>query len=149
MNKDIPQHIPVQTAIAPEKKPYQQTHVIHTPHPQEEQENRTGQHSLSPEKLGVVGYVKDVAGFVKDVVHERQEKKNKEKRRSSLAHEEQEQQHEHEQQHEQEQYKEIKQRQERQQSPLAEVVTGLFPIDHGCIHADELRQQMMKERKLL
>jgi hypothetical protein len=147
-------------AIAPDRKPYEHTHVIHTSNNQNSN-NRLAQHSLSPEKLGVVGYVKDVAGFVKDVVHERQEKraiarrnsassittseKNndttvpiaevaddaRERRRSSAEHQ-------------------IKS-QQQQSTPFADAVTGLFPGVNtigdvnaaGCTHADELRGQMM------
>ncbi|KAG1442575.1 hypothetical protein G6F56_011006 [Rhizopus delemar] len=106
-HNDIPQHIPVQTAMAPDNKPYQQSHLILTP-PQ--QHHRVSQHSLSPEKLGLVGYVKDVAGFVKDVVYEHQLRKEEKKP--------------HEENHE------IQNNEKRPPSPLAELATGLFPMDH-------------------
>ncbi|KAF1798575.1 hypothetical protein V8B55DRAFT_1524444 [Mucor lusitanicus] len=159
---ELPKHMPVDMALAPDQKPYEHTHVIHTSKPASE-ENRLAQHSLSPEKLGVVGYVKDVAGFVKDVVHERRSARRssassvtsasdkplieqetaagtgeeKQRRRSSAEHVLQQQQ---------------KEQQQQQQHPtgLAGAVTGLFPgvgnsneNAAGCTHADDLRNQMM------
>ncbi|CAO3632365.1 unnamed protein product [Mucor hiemalis] len=157
MNNDtrdqLPKHLPVDMAIAPDQKPYQHTHVIHTSgtSPQSDK-NKLAQHSLSPEKLGLVGYVKDVAGFVKDAVHERREKnaiarrssassvtsvekqdipvvEEKERRRSSAEH-----------------------HPKPPSSPFAEAITGLFPgvssigdaNAAGCTHADDLRNQMMQ-----
>lgn len=152
-HQDIPQHIPVQAAVAPEQKPYQQKHIVRTPSispPPPKSERRISQHSLSPEKLGVVGYVKDVAGFVKDVVQDRKEKKNHKETGEKLI-----EGHEEERKTPRSPSPEPAQQQQQQHksTPLAEAVTGLFPIDHGCIHADDLRQQMMQvneqERKLL
>ncbi|KAK4515551.1 ER-derived vesicles protein erv29 [Mucor velutinosus] len=162
---ELPKHMPVDMALAPDQKPYEHTHVIHTSKPTSE-ENRLAQHSLSPEKLGVVGYVKDVAGFVKDVVHERRSARRssassvtsasdkplieqetaagtgeeKQRRRSSAEHVLQQQQKEQQQQKQQQQHP----------SGLAGAVTGLFPgvgnsneNAAGCTHADDLRNQMM------
>ncbi|GAN09844.1 hypothetical protein MAM1_0297c09377 [Mucor ambiguus] len=159
---ELPKHMPVDMALAPDQKPYEHTHVIHTSKSTSE-ENKLAQHSLSPEKLGVVGYVKDVAGFVKDVVHERRSARRssassitsasekplieqetaagtgeeKQRRRSSAEHVLQQQQ---------------KEQQQQRQPPtgLAGAVTGLFPgvgtsneNAAGCTHADDLRSQMM------
>ena len=145
---DLPKHMPVDMALAPEQKPYARTHVVHTGNkPPSTEQNKLAQHILSPEKLGLVGYVKDVAGFVKDVVQERRSSASsvteqhktitqdvvpegeKPRRRSSAEH------------------REAKQ----QGTPFAEAVTGLFPGVNsigdanaaGCTHADELRSQMM------
>ncbi|EPB85522.1 hypothetical protein PS15m_001893 [Mucor circinelloides] len=157
---ELPKHMPVDMALAPDQKPYEHTHVIHTAKPTSD-ENKLAQHSLSPEKLGVVGYVKDVAGFVKDVVQERRSARRnsassitsasdkplieqetaaageeKQRRRSSAEHVLQEQRKE--------------QQQQQHPSRLADAVTGLFPgvgnsseNAAGCTHADDLRNQMM------
>lgn len=148
---ELPKHMPVDMAIAPDQKPYNHTYIIHTPK-DEQQQNKLAQHSLSPEKLGVVGYVKDVAGFVKDVVNDRREKR----------------------QHKQQEQQQIERRNSdssvhsanaiednnapRRNStnsnphntPFIDAVTGLFPgvntaaTAGGCTHADELRNQMMQ-----
>ncbi|CDS08899.1 hypothetical protein LRAMOSA10260 [Lichtheimia ramosa] len=154
-NDDImPEHLPVQMALAPEQRPYDHTHTISREDlmTQEEKDRRKlASHSLSPEQLGVVGYVKDVAGFVKDAVKEARDKRAVQRRRSSepaataaspsqrsstevpppASPSQQQQQH-------------------RTSSPsaLAEAVTGLFPgLDPhaaGCSHADELRHELMQ-----
>ncbi|KAI8358560.1 hypothetical protein BD560DRAFT_335081 [Blakeslea trispora] len=152
-DSELPGHMPVDMALAPNQKPYNHTHVVHTPHVQKD--HKASQHSLSPEKLGLVGYVKDVAGFVKDVVYEQREKKQLARRSSSTSIEEQQQQ-------------------ERRRSsavstnmpmdavqptamassapasptPLAGAVSALFPgvseaNTVSCTHADDLRNQMM------
>ncbi|GAA5797848.1 hypothetical protein HPULCUR_003244 [Helicostylum pulchrum] len=136
-SSDIPKHIPVDIAVAPENKPYERKHVIHTSSPQQ-QENKLAQHSLSPEKLGVVGYVKDVAGFIKDVVKERRHRRNS---ASSIENNKEEQE------------KPRRRSSAEQHHPTAfsDAVTGLFPGVNtigdvnasGCTHADELRSQMM------
>ncbi|KAI7878494.1 hypothetical protein K492DRAFT_170762, partial [Lichtheimia hyalospora FSU 10163] len=86
-NDDImPEHLPVEMALAPEQKPYDHTHTIPREDlmTQEEKDRRKlASHSLSPEQLGVVGYVKDVAGFVKDAVKEARDKRAVQRRRSS------------------------------------------------------------------
>ncbi|CEP19316.1 hypothetical protein [Parasitella parasitica] len=170
---ELPKHMPIDMALAPDQTPYEHTHVIHTTKASQNENNRLAQHSLSPEKLGLVGYVKDVAGFVKDVVHERREQRarrsstssitstsdkplieqeaattgeEKQRRRSSAEHVIQQHQHQQEQQ---------------QPTRLAGAVTGLFPgvgnsneNAAGCTHADDLRDQMRQinsedNRKLL
>lgn len=139
-SSDIPKHIPVDMAIAPENKPYERKHVIHTNSPQQ-QKNKLAQHSLSPEKLGVVGYVKDVAGFVKDAVEEHRHRRNS---ASSIENNKEE---------EQEKPRRRSSAEQHQQHPTAfsDAITGLFPGVNtigdvnasGCTHADELRSQMM------
>jgi hypothetical protein len=140
---EIPKHMPVDMAIAPDQKPYKHTYVIRTNTPQEP--NKLAQHSLSPEKLGVVGYVRDVAGFVKDVVSDRREKKHQQQieRRNSTSSVNSVP--------EEPAKLEQQQQQQSQQQPrrnsFADVVTGLFPgvsTTTGCTHADELRSQMMQ-----
>lgn len=169
VKEDLPKHMSVDMAIAPDQKPYEHTHVIHTQRG-EEQQNKLAQHSLSPEKLGVVGYVKDVAGFVKDVVEDRRQKRATARRRRSVgsitdsSRESEEEQTterrrssaEHHQTIQQLQQQHQQQQQQQQEAPssptrLADAVTGLFPgvgnSNHdapaGCTHADELRNQMM------
>ncbi|KAL9544207.1 hypothetical protein PS6_008879 [Mucor atramentarius] len=147
---ELPKHMPVDMALAPDQKPYEHTHVIHTAKPTSD-ENKLAQHS----------YVKDVAGFVKDVVQERRSARRnsassitsasdkplieqetaaageeKQRRRSSAEHVLQEQRKE--------------QQQQQHPSRLADAVTGLFPgvgnsseNAAGCTHADDLRNQMM------
>lgn len=157
----LPKHLPVDMAIAPDQKPYQHTHVIHTSgtSPQSN-ENKLAQHSLSPEKLGVVGYVKDVAGFVKDAVQERRDKKALARRSSASSASSIEKQ------QQQDAAAAVVDEKERRKSsaehhlpatkapssPFAEAITGLFPgvssigdvNAAGCTHADELRNQMMQ-----
>ncbi|OZJ06271.1 hypothetical protein BZG36_00770 [Bifiguratus adelaidae] len=57
-------------AIAPVHDPLSHPHKVSLATSNED-EPRSHLHSLSPEKLGVVGYIKDVGGFVKDLVHDR------------------------------------------------------------------------------
>ncbi|KAI8087692.1 uncharacterized protein B0P05DRAFT_594936 [Gilbertella persicaria] len=139
MNSELPNHMPVDMALAPNQKPYEHTHVIHTP--PVEHDHKLSQHSLSPEKLGLVGYVKDVAGFVKDAVHERREKRIT--RRNSATEEERPKQ---EEKQRRRSSAEVPQEQVSV-PPLAGVVKGLFPGVEtnavGCTHADDLRTQMM------
>ncbi|KAI8971558.1 hypothetical protein BDF20DRAFT_915357 [Mycotypha africana] len=169
---DLPEHLPIDMAYAPNQKPFSKrppTHAQPTNDPHEHQ-NRLAQHSLSPEKLGVVGYVKDVAGFVKDVVKDRKSKRGVVGRRNSessvsstdnnlmTAADEpntaavttttttSRPRHSSVGEHE------IRQNQ-RSSSPFAEAITGLFPgvsarhdtnePSKGCTHADELRSQAM------
>ncbi|CAO3598260.1 unnamed protein product [Absidia cylindrospora] len=61
--------------------PYEHHSVYPPKQPQQPQQQQHHQHILSPEQLGVVGYVKDVAGFVKDTVQDIRE--NRQRRRSS------------------------------------------------------------------
>ncbi|KAI8874906.1 hypothetical protein K501DRAFT_289590 [Backusella circina FSU 941] len=149
---EIPDHLPVDMAIAPDTRPYEHTHLHHARQRQEEgQTNKLAQHSLSPEKLGVVGYVKDVAGFVKDAVQGRREQKRLQRRSSASSTEEASQRTEHN----------VRRKSsaehitttaattgstKNERTPFAEAVTGLFPgvgeNGPGCTHADELRNQM-------
>lgn len=143
---NLPKHMPIDMAYAPEQKPYDRARVIHV----EEEENKLARHSLSPEKLGLVGYVKDVAGFVKDAVQERRRHRS-----NSVSSVEQPQETPVE-----EQPKPRHQSLEsHHNSAFSEAVTGLFPGVNtigdvnasGCTHADELRNQMMhvNDNKLL
>ncbi|KAI8986514.1 hypothetical protein BDB01DRAFT_612315 [Pilobolus umbonatus] len=143
MSDELPQHIPIDMAVAPDKKPYSHTHVIHT---NTEKKSKLAQHSLSPEKLGVVGYVKDVAGFIKDAIEERQEKRKSVGRRNSLS---SIQVSEDTRPEERERRRSSSEVQDR---TLSDAVTGLFPgvagmhdsTHVGCTHADDLRDQMMR-----
>ncbi|KAI9012567.1 hypothetical protein CLU79DRAFT_709175 [Phycomyces nitens] len=146
-NDVLPEHIPIDMAMAPQVDPYKQTHKIQSPNI-DQSSHDLSQHSLSPEKLGVAGYVKDVAGFVKDaayqvfehVEHGKDKKGTLESPTSvssspksvpilPVAHSHQEQS-----------------SHTQARSPLAEAVTSLFPgIDehgHGCEHAESLRREM-------
>lgn len=154
----IPEHLPVQMALAPEQKPYSHTHVIRRQDMQSEQDRHAhnlSKHSLSPEQLGVVGYVKDVAGFVKDAVQEAKDKRCRSIAQTSEQHEADITTQQQQQQQQPAAIHSIQQANEtlgtsppsdRSRSPLAEVVTGLFPgLDpnaHGCTHADEIRHQL-------
>lgn len=152
---NIPEHLPVPMALAPEQKPYSHTHVIRRKDVAANVEDKQhahnlSKHSLSPEHLGVVGYVKDVAGFVKDAVQEAKDKR----RRSSQSSEQQAETNSHAPQTQPAAIQSIQQANEilgtspsdRSRSPLAEAVTGLFPgLDpnaHSCTHADEIRHQL-------
>lgn len=164
--------MPVEMAIAPDQKPYEHTHIIHTSSKRQDH-NKLSQHSLSPEKLGVVGYVKDVAGFVKDVVDDRREKKALAAASSSKGATTQQGGRRRNSidappattvtDKNQKSTIDVpvadvvdeKQRRrssaEQQSTAFADVVTGLFPgvssigdvNAHGCTHADELRSEMM------
>ncbi|KAI9478850.1 MAG: hypothetical protein EXX96DRAFT_483352 [Benjaminiella poitrasii] len=145
-NNELPKHMPVDMAFAPDQKPYDHARAIHATK-RSTDENRLAQHSLSPEKLGVVGYVKDVAGFVKDVVHERREKKSLARRNSTSSTGSVERRRRPRRSSSSVAEDRIRQQQPQQHSLLADAVTGLFPgISHndvGCTHAEELRHQMM------
>ncbi|RUS17093.1 hypothetical protein BC937DRAFT_90435 [Endogone sp. FLAS-F59071] len=69
-------HIPHNNSLAPVGKPALQTHTVTLPHPNpvSEEPHRAHNHTLSPEKLGLAGYVKDVGGFVKDLAHDLRDK---------------------------------------------------------------------------
>ncbi|KAG2229675.1 hypothetical protein INT48_007774 [Thamnidium elegans] len=132
-------------AVAPENKPYERKHVIRTSSPQHH-ENKLAQHSLSPEKLGVVGYVKDVAGFVKDVVEERRHRRS-----SASSIENNKEEEEEEEKIRQEKPRRRSSAEQHHPTAFSDAVTGLFPgvstigdvNASGCTHADELRSQMM------
>lgn len=158
-NDDImPEHLPVQMALAPEQRPYDHTHTIPREDlmTQEEKDRRKlASHSLSPEQLGVVGYVKDVAGFVKDAVKEARDKRAVQQRRRSsepaaAVAPASPSQRSSTEAPPSPAATPSQQQQQQQQSPsaLAEAVTGLFPgLDphaHGCSHADELRHELMQ-----
>nr|XP_051381804.1 uncharacterized protein BX663DRAFT_512519 [Cokeromyces recurvatus]KAI7901819.1 hypothetical protein BX663DRAFT_512519 [Cokeromyces recurvatus] len=156
----LPNHMPVDMAFVPDLKPYEHTHVIHTNHEQSVDENKLAKHSLSPEKLGVVGYIKDVAGFVKDVVHERRERKTTIARRNSTSSISSTTERRSSSPFNEEDKERVQRRrsssveQQTPSSPLADAVTSLFPgvvqtnttTTHttGCTHAEELRNQMMQ-----
>ncbi|KAG0169953.1 hypothetical protein DFQ28_007092 [Apophysomyces sp. BC1034] len=141
----FPDRITMDMALAPQQHPFGQTHKIR-PHNIEEDQHHVSQHSLSPEKLGVVGYVRDVAGFVKDVVHEARDRKSK-IRRSSQDEEETPVRAASAPPPEQTS-KPIET--ERARSPLVEAVTSLFPgvgdpnAAVKCTHTEELRNDMMQ-----
>ncbi|KAI9301880.1 hypothetical protein BJ944DRAFT_270810 [Cunninghamella echinulata] len=157
---ELPKHIPIDMGIAPAKQPYEH-HTLHTNDQQQQQQenelSHLSRHSLSPEKLGVVGYVKDVAGFVKDAVHDvkqqRQTKKSiHEKEKEDYQHHPQDQ----EQQHPPTSPQPIPDNHPTQHStPLADAVTSLFPgignsPNHAstsppCTHAEALRENMMEQ----
>lgn len=159
-HNELPKHMPVDMAFAPDQKPYEHAHVIHTSKAASD-ENRLAQHSLSPEKLGVVGYVKDVAGFVKDVVHERRENRARRSSASSVTSASDKPLIEQEtatagkgeeKQRRRSSAEIVLQQQKEEQHPtrLADALTGLFPgvgnsneNAAGCTHADDLRNQMM------
>lgn len=160
INDMIPSHIPVDMAVAPEHDTLSRHHVVKAPSTSTPNKRY---HTLSPEKLGVVGYVKDVAGFVTDYVQDTRERRRHSRdsasperqrtvaeptfspsendtvreRRSST----------------QEVAEEEAARKPR--SPLAHVVGQLFPgihpaeQEHPCIHADEIRSEMMRTQDTL
>ncbi|KAG2208107.1 hypothetical protein INT47_010469 [Mucor saturninus] len=150
---NLPKHMPIDMAYAPEQNPYGRTRVIHTPPNGDEEQHKLAQHSLSPEKLGLVGYVKDVAGFVKDAVQER--------RRSNSVSSIEDKQESPKSTEEKPRRRSLQPPQppQQQHSAFSDAVTGLFPGVHtigdvnasGCTHADELRNQMMHvhDNKLL
>lgn len=151
---NLPKHMPIDMAYAPEQNPYERKRVIHT-HQNEDEEHKLAQHSLSPEKLGLVGYVKDVAGFVKDAVQERRRSNSvssiEDKQESPKASEEKPRR--------RSLQPSPSQQSQQQHSAFSDAVTGLFPGVNtigdvnasGCTHADELRNQMMhiNDNKLL
>lgn len=154
--QDIPDHIPVDAALAPEQRPFEHTRKLRREDlAKEETGSRLAKHSLSPEQLGVVGYVKDVAGFVKDAVHEARERKNHQRQLSDEEAEQQRQKHHpagatpipRATQNQADDRMSSQSPSSASKSPLAEAVTGLFPgLDpHGspsCTHADELRSEL-------
>jgi hypothetical protein len=162
---ELPKHMPVEMAVAPDRKPYEHTHIIHTSSSGQNDHNKLAQHSLSPEKLGVVGYVKDVAGFVKDVVDDRREKKalvaSRRRNSSSASSSESNARTTSSNQTIDVPVADIPDEKQRRRSSaehhhhntaFADAVTSLFPgvssigdvNEHGgCTHADELRSQMM------
>jgi hypothetical protein len=159
VKQDLPKHMPVDMALVPDQRPYEHTHVIHTQR-SEEHHNKLAQHSLSPEKLGVVGYVKDVAGFVKDVVEDHRQKKAVATRRSSAGsvtdkpRQSEEQEATERRRSSAEHLPAIQQEVAASPTRLADAITGLFPgvgnnnnnnndAATGCTHADDLRNQMM------
>ncbi|KAI8339581.1 hypothetical protein BC941DRAFT_420890 [Chlamydoabsidia padenii] len=156
-NNDLPQHIPVDMGLAPNAQPYKpHSPSIQTQQQQQPSHHQHGQHSLSPEQLGVVGYVRDVAGFVKDTVNDIRE--DRQRRRSvdaarqdgtSLIQQEQE---------EKATSSPPLAQQQLASSPLANVVTGIFPGISGqpqtaqhstspppCTHADALRHDLREQ----
>ncbi|KAI9492646.1 hypothetical protein BDB00DRAFT_827514 [Zychaea mexicana] len=158
-NQEIPEHIPAQMALAPEQRPYEQTHTIRRQDFEDDgtHRNSLAKHSLSPEQLGVVGYVKDVAGFVKDAVQERRVNKKANKASASLSSspppsEERRGRVNGSRSNSSNQAPAspaISSSPEgRESTPLAEAVTSLFPgLDPsaaGCSHADELRHDLMR-----
>ncbi|KAF7725101.1 hypothetical protein EC973_000427 [Apophysomyces ossiformis] len=141
----FPEHIPVDMALAPQQHPFGQTHKIRPQHIEEDQRH-VSRHSLSPEKLGVVGYVKDVAGFVKDAVYEARDRTSTKRRSSQEEKERQERASSAPLPEQQSKPAEP----ERARSPLVEAVTGLFPgigDPHAavkCTHTEELRNDMVQ-----
>ncbi|KAL0078170.1 hypothetical protein J3Q64DRAFT_1757219 [Phycomyces blakesleeanus] len=167
---DLPDHIPIDAAMVPQTDPYKQSHRIKSPTAAAVLEQNAhssshdlSQHSLSPEKLGVTGYVRDVAGFVKDAAyqvidHVEHSKKTpihgSEKPLSpstgAIEHDNNyssqnipiPDSHKKDHQH----TTSLSPLHTQPRSPLADAVTGLFPgIDehgHGCQHADTLRREM-------
>ncbi|KAI8374589.1 uncharacterized protein BYT42DRAFT_576883 [Radiomyces spectabilis] len=143
----LPAHIPVDMAIAPDQQPYH-THVIHSPTcepPEEDSSPRLAQHTLSPEKLGVTGYVKDVVGFVKDAVYDARDQKHRKSGQQGQASE---------QPHfipagAAEPAVLAPAQAPRESSPLVDTVIGLFPHlgddkAAACTHAEQLRNDMMQ-----
>ncbi|KAI7866751.1 hypothetical protein BDF14DRAFT_1809530 [Spinellus fusiger] len=152
---DFPSHLPVEMALAPQDNPYRQKISTRNPGSVKEasQKNPHGlaQHTLSPEKLGVTGYVKDVAGFVKDVIYQVWDKPEK--------NEDQEDQHTNKLL---ECTSDVLSPQEipisnsptHPKSPLVETVISLFPgvgSPHipGCDHADMLRNDLRTHNGVL
>ncbi|SAL95750.1 hypothetical protein [Absidia glauca] len=164
---DLPEHIPVDMAAVPNAHPYKPTNK-HIPQRQPSPtHHQHGQHSLSPEQLGVVGYVRDVAGFVKDTVNDIRE--DRQRRRSSDA-AAAAAQIEDEAGNKTPKQEDVvttspppSAHQQLASSPLANVVTGLFPGISGsgqqqqqqslhttgspppCTHADALRQDLREQ----
>lgn len=164
---DLPEHIPVDMAAAPNAHPYKPTnkHILQRqPSPTHHQH---GQHSLSPEQLGVVGYVRDVAGFVKDTVNDIREDRQR-RRSSDTAAAAQVEDEAVNRGPKQEDVATTSPppsaHQQLASSPLANVVTGLFPGISGsgqqqqqqslhttgsppppCTHADALRQDLREQ----
>ncbi|ORX60716.1 hypothetical protein DM01DRAFT_1332838 [Hesseltinella vesiculosa] len=117
-------------------------------------------HSLSPEKLGVVGYVKDVAGFVRDTIHDirdQRQQKHQDKaiqdRRTSVDNEKSTSPPPQDITHAQ--GKDIPAKVSKTAStPLADMVTGMFPgisqsSPPGCTHADALRHDLSDQMNKL
>ncbi|KAG2178646.1 hypothetical protein INT44_001799 [Umbelopsis vinacea] len=155
----IPPHIPVEMAVAPEHNPLSRHHIVKAP-PTSTQGKRH-QHTLSPEKLGVVGYVKDVAGFVTDYVQDSRERRRKSKDASSSEQRSgiteplspsQESNKQFERRSSTQETAEDEAAARQPKSPLAHAVGQLFPgihasdQDHACVHADEIRSEMMRSQ---
>ncbi|CAO3642769.1 unnamed protein product [Cunninghamella echinulata] len=162
---ELPKHIPIDMGIAPTKQPYEH-HTLHTSDQQQQQQQENelshlSRHSLSPEKLGVVGYVKDVAGFVKDAVHDVKQQRQTKKSIHEKEKEDNHQRHLQEQEQQQPQHpptspQPIPNNHPTQHStPLADAVTSLFPgignspnhtsTSPPCTHAEALRENMMEQ----
>ncbi|ORZ17861.1 hypothetical protein BCR42DRAFT_490547 [Absidia repens] len=166
---DLPQHIPVDMGMAPRAHPYEH-HSVYPPKQQQQQQHQHHQHSLSPEQLGVVGYVKDVAGFVKDTVQDIRE--NRQRRRSSSVEANQHRQRQLDDSSEVQQPEATTTpqnvsppppaQQQLASSPLATIATGMFPGISGsgqqqqqqqqplgtsppCTHAEALRQDLREQ----
>jgi hypothetical protein len=163
VNDMIPPHIPVDMAVAPEHNALSQHHIVKAP-PTSAQ-GRRHQHTLSPEKLGVVGYVKDVAGFVSDYVQDSRERRRQSKDASAS---EQQRSITEPTSPSQETDKSLERRLSNQEgleeeaevaqkprSPLAHAIGQLFPglhpseQDHPCVHADEIRSEIMRTQDTL
>ncbi|KAI8144124.1 hypothetical protein BJV82DRAFT_608380 [Fennellomyces sp. T-0311] len=152
-NQEIPVHIPPQMVLAPEQRPYEQTHIIRREDFEDDEVNRSNlsRHSLSPEQLGVVGYVKDVAGFVKDAVQTSRANKKASKESSTMSSSPPPERRSRTIESSSSSSSTLSASpppERRTPTPLAEAVTNLFPqVDptgSGCTHADELRHDLMR-----
>ncbi|KAG2225451.1 hypothetical protein INT45_010087 [Circinella minor] len=158
-NQEIPEHLPAQMALAPEQRPYENSPSVNQKDFEQTSHN-IANHSLSPGELGIVGYVKDVACFVKDAVQERRMNKkttNNKSPSSSLSTSPPTEDHHHRKRGSIEGSSATNNDtrrlssspgEHREPTPLAEAITNLFPgIDPnraGCTHADELRHDLMR-----
>jgi len=162
VNDMVPSHIPIDMAIAPEHDTLSRHHIVKAP-PTSTQ-NKRHQHTLSPEKLGVVGYVKDVAGFVSDYMQDSRERRRQSK--DASAAEQQQRSITDSTSPSPESDKNVERRSSTQEtseeevvqkpkSPLAHAVGQLFPglhpseQDHPCVHVDEIRSEMMRTQDTL
>ena len=160
-NQEIPEHLPAQMALAPEQRPYEDSlSVDQKDFEQSSHHISNHNHSLSPEQLGIVGYVKDVACFVKDTVQERRMNKKTTDNKSpssTLPTSPSTEQHYHRNRGSVEgssganndaRSLSSSPGERREPTPLAEAVTNLFPaIDPNrasCTHGDELRHDLMQ-----
>ncbi|KAI9243723.1 hypothetical protein BDA99DRAFT_529878 [Phascolomyces articulosus] len=154
-NQEIPEHLPAQTALAPEQQPYENTRTVRQQDFEHESHN-IANHSLSPSELGVVGYVRDVACFVKDAVKERRMHRKENHNNNSAPMSTSPPPMDHRGRITESTPKSPTPsnlssspgEQAREPTPLAEAVTNLFPgLDPhavGCTHADELRHDLMR-----
>ncbi|CAO3613219.1 unnamed protein product [Cunninghamella blakesleeana] len=165
---ELPKHIPIDMGVAPMKQPYEQQHTLHIG--QESNESHLAQHSLSPEKLGVVGYVRDVAGFVKDAVHDVKQKHHSKNHQEQITNtnntnnntnnnnnDNNNDNNDHQQENNLSTTTSIAPQSipnQHQSTPLADVVTSLFPnignspkdnASPPCTHAESLRENMMEQ----